>query len=159
MSSLYNWDNGLPAYPLPPQIDPSFSNNNTVDHWQLADAARASESYYWTFSAQRQMSTNTVLEVAYNANVGAHLQTGLVNINQVPTPLWQSYVDRLGVTQAAALFNAQATSALAQSNGIVLPYPQFADPAIQTTQRTSQAPQDSQCNNGLTLHGVPFSAA
>ena len=82
------------------------------------------------------MSTNTVFEVAYNANVGAHLQTGLVNLNQVPTPLWQSYVDRLGVTQAAALFNAQATSALAQSNGIVLPYPQFADPAIQTTQRT-----------------------
>ena len=42
VSSLYNWDNGLPSYPLPPQIDPSFSNNNTVDHWQLADAARAS---------------------------------------------------------------------------------------------------------------------
>jgi carboxypeptidase family protein len=136
VGSLYNWDNGLPSYPLPPQIDPSFSNNNTVDHWQLADAARAPESYYWTFSAQRQMSTNTVFEVAYNANVGAHLQTGLVNINQVPTPIWQSYVDRLGVTQAAALFNAQATSALAQSNGIVLPYPQFADPAIQSTQRT-----------------------
>jgi hypothetical protein len=136
VGSFYNWDNGLPSYPLPPQIDPSFSNNNTVDHWQLADAARAPESYYWTFSTQRQMSTNTVLEVAYNANVGAHLQTGLVNINQVPTAIWQSYVDRLGVTQAAALFNAQATSALAQSNGIVLPYPQFADPAIQTTQRT-----------------------
>jgi hypothetical protein len=83
VSSLYNWDNGLPSYPLPPQIDPSFSNNNTVDHWQLADAARAPESYYWTFSAQRQMSTNTVFEVAYNANVGAHLQTGLVNLNQV----------------------------------------------------------------------------
>jgi len=27
VGSLYNWDNGLPSYPLPPQIDPSFSNN------------------------------------------------------------------------------------------------------------------------------------
>ncbi len=50
VGSLYNWDNGLPSYPLPPQINPSFSNNNTVDHWQLTDAARAPESYYWTFS-------------------------------------------------------------------------------------------------------------
>lgn len=153
VGSLYNWDNGLPAYPLPPQIDPSFSNNNTVDHWQLADAARAPESYYWTFSAQRQLSTNSVFEVAYNANVGAHLQTGLVNLNQVPTAVWQSYVNKLGVTQATALFTAQATSALAQSNGIVLPYPQFADPAIQTTQRTvSQAlrpfPQYLNINTG-----------
>lgn len=136
VGSLYNWDNGLPAYPLPPLIDPSFWNNNTVDHWQPQDAARAPESYYWTFSAQRQLSTNSVFEVACNANVGAHLQAGLVNLNQVPTAIWQSYVNKLGVTQATALFTAQATSALAQSNGIVLPYPQFADPAIQTTQRT-----------------------
>jgi hypothetical protein len=105
------------------------------------------------FSAQRQLSTNSVFEVAYNANVGAHLQTGLVNLNQVPTAVWQSYVNKLGVTQATALFTAQATSALAQSNGIVLPYPQFADPAIQTTQRTvSQAlrpfPQYLNINTG-----------
>src|SRR5262249_2736507 len=109
-------------------------------------------SYYWTFSAQRQLSTNTVFELAYNANVGAHLQTGLVNLNQVPTAIWQSYVDKLGVTQAAALFTALATSPLAQSNGIVLPYPQFADPAIQTQRTVGQAlrpyPQYQAINTG-----------
>ncbi len=139
VGSLYNWDNGLPAYPLPPLIDPSFSNNNNVDHWQLADAARAPESYYWTFSIQRQVSNSTVFEVAYNANVGAHLQTGLVNLNQVPTAIWQSFVNKLGVAGATTLFNAQATSQLAKDNGIVLPYPQFADPAIQRQRTVRQA--------------------
>jgi Carboxypeptidase regulatory-like domain len=139
ITPLYNWDNGLPPYPLPPLIDPSFSNNNTVDHWQPSDAARAPENYYWTFSVQRQLTSSTVLEVAYNASVGAHLQTGLVNLNQVPTAIWNSYVSRLGVDGAAALFRAQATSQLARDNGITLPYPQFSDPAIQQQRSVQQA--------------------
>jgi hypothetical protein len=136
ITKLYNWDEGLPSYPLPPQIDPSFSNNNNVDHWQPSDAARAPETYYWTLSVQRQLTSNTTIEVAYNATVGAHLQTGNVNLNQVPTAIWDSYVNRLGVTNALALFRAEATSPLALANGITLPYPQFADSSIQKTQRT-----------------------
>jgi len=139
ITKLYNWDEGLPSYPLPPQIDPSFSNNNNVDHWQPSDAARAPESYYWTFSAQRQLTSSTTIEVAYNATVGAHLQTGNVNLNQVPTAIWDSYVNKLGITNALNLFRAQATSQLARDNGITLPYPQFADPAIQQQRTVAQA--------------------
>jgi hypothetical protein len=139
VTKLYNWDEGLPPYPLPPLIDPSFSNNNNIDHWQPSDAARAPENYYWTFSVQRQLTPSTVLEVAYNASVGAHLQTGNVNLNQVPTAVWDSYVSRLGVTGALNLFRAQATSQLARDNGITLPYPQFADPAIQQQRTVAQA--------------------
>jgi hypothetical protein len=139
VTRLYNWDNGLPPYPLPPLIDPSFSNNNNIDYWQPQDAARAPETYYWTFSIQRQLASSMVLEVGYNATVGSHLQTGLVNLNQVPTAVWNNYVSRLGVTGAAALFRAQATSQLARDNGIVLPYPQFSDPAIQQQRTVAQA--------------------
>ncbi|HEY2933753.1 MAG TPA: TonB-dependent receptor [Acidobacteriota bacterium] len=139
ITKLYNWDDGLPPYPLPPLIDPSFSNNNNVDHWQLSDAARAPETYYWTFSIQRQLTPATVLEVAYNATVGAHLQTGLVNLNQVPTAVWNSFVSRLGAAGAAALLRAQATSQLARDNGIALPYPQFSDPAIQQQRTVAQS--------------------
>jgi hypothetical protein len=139
ITTLYNWDNGLPPYPLPPQIDPSFSNNNNIDHWQPQDAARGPETYYYTFSIQHQLTPATVLEVAYNSTVGTHLQTGLVNLNQVPTAVWDSYVSRLGAAGARALFNAQATSQLAQDNGIVLPYPNFADPTIQQYRTVAQA--------------------
>jgi Carboxypeptidase regulatory-like domain/TonB dependent receptor-like, beta-barrel len=139
VTSLYNWDNGLPSYPLPPLIDPSFSNNNNIDHWQPQDAARGPETYYYTFSIQHQLTRSTVLEVAYNSTVGTHLQTGLVNLNQVPTAVWDSYVSRLGAAGARTLFAAQATSQLAQDNGVSLPYPNFADPAIQQQRSVAQA--------------------
>src|SRR5262245_29525995 len=139
VTKLYNWDEGLPSYPLPPLIDPGFSNNNNVDYWQPQDVARAPENNYWSFSVQRQLTSATTIEVAYNANVGSRLQTGLVNLNQVPTAIWDSYVSKLGVTGAAALFRAQATSQLALNNGITLPYPQFADPLIQQQRTVAQA--------------------
>jgi hypothetical protein len=139
VTRLYNWDEGLPSYPLPPNLDPSFSNNTDVHHWQLQDAARAPENFYWTLSVQRQVTSSTTLEVAYNASIGTHLQTGLVNLNQVPTPIWDSLVNRLGFTAAAALLRAQATSQLARDNGITLPYPQFADPNIQQVRTVAQA--------------------
>lgn len=139
ITKLYNWDEGLPSYPLPPQIDPSFANNTDVHYWQPEDAARAPEAYNWTFSIQRQLTKSTLIDVAYNAAVGAHLQTGVVNLNQVPTAIWNSYVAKLGVAGAAALFRAQATSQLALDNGITLPYPQFSDPAIQQERTVAQA--------------------
>jgi hypothetical protein len=139
ITSLYNWDDGLPSYPLPPLIDPSFANNTDVHYWQPEDAARAPEAYFWTFSVQRQFTPTTLIEVGYNATVGAHLQTGVVNLNQVPTAIWESYVNKLGVAGATALFNSDATSQLARDNGIVLPYPQFSDPAIQQQRTVAQA--------------------
>jgi hypothetical protein len=139
VTKLYNWDEGLPSYPLPPLIDPSFANNTDVHHWQPEDAARAPEAYFWTFSVQRQVTSSTLIEVAYNATVGAHLQTGLVNLNQVPTAIWDSYVNKLGVAGATALFRSQITSQLARDNGITPPYPQFTDPAIQQQRTVAQA--------------------
>jgi hypothetical protein len=139
VTTLYNWDNGLPSYPLPPLIDPSFSNNNNVDFWQPQDAVRAPESYYWTFSVQRQLTPSTIIEAAYNANVGVHLQSGIVNLNQVPTAVWDGYVNRLGVSAATSLFNAQANSQLAINNGITLPYPQFTNPSVQQQRTVAQS--------------------
>ena len=89
-------DAGVPVpYVLPPLINPSLSNNNDVHHWQLSDAVRAPESLYWTFSIQRQITQNTVVEAIYDAMIGTHLQTGLVNLNQVSTPLFLQYVAQI----------------------------------------------------------------
>jgi hypothetical protein len=129
-------DDGLPPYPLPPRIDPSFSNNNNVDHWQPQDAVRAPENLYWTVSIQRQLSSNTVLEVAYNATVGSHLQAGLVNLNQVPTPILDRLIAQYGAAQALNILRADISSAAAQQAGIRPPYANFTNPQIQRTTRS-----------------------
>lgn len=135
VTPAFRLDNGLPAYPLPPNLDPAFQNNLNVDYWQPQDAVRAPENLYWTFSIQRQLSSNTVLEAAYNASVGTHLQTGLVNINQVPTPILDDLVSRFGAQQAVAILNSPAGGPLAQQAGIGLPYPSFTNSSIQRTTR------------------------
>jgi hypothetical protein len=140
ITPAFKLDQGLPPYPLPPLLDPSFQNNQNVDFWQLSDAVRAPENLYWTFSVQRQLSHNTVLEAAYNATVGTHLQTGLVNINQVPTPLLNRLISQFGAQQAVNILNSTAGSALAEQAGIGLPYANFTNPSIQrTTRNVAQA--------------------
>jgi hypothetical protein len=136
VTPAFRIDDGLPAYPLPPNLDPAFQNNLNVDYWQPQDAVRAPENLYWTFSLQRQLSSSTVLEAAYNASVGTHLQTGLVNINQVPTPILDSLVSRFGAQQAVSILNSAAGGALAQQAGIGLPYANFTNPTIQRTTRS-----------------------
>ncbi len=33
IAPAFNWDAGMPPYQLPPQINPSFANNQNVDYW------------------------------------------------------------------------------------------------------------------------------
>ncbi|MBV6433449.1 MAG: hypothetical protein IANPNBLG_03627 [Bryobacteraceae bacterium] len=139
VTSLYNWDNGLPPYKLPPQIDPTFQNNLNVDFWQLSDAARAPENLFWTASIQRQLSTNTVLEVNYNALMGSHLQAGLVNLNQMPTVYLNDFINRFGAAQAINLLRSDISSPAAQSAGIAPPYPNFTDRSVQSVRTVAQA--------------------
>jgi len=101
---------------------------------------RAPENLYWTLSIQRQLSANTVLEAAYNATLGSHLQTGLVRLNQLPTPVFDSLVARFGPAEAINILRAPVPSALADRAGVQPPYPNFTDPNIQlTTRNVAQA--------------------
>lgn len=108
---------GFPQYPVPPFIDPSFANKDNIPWWQGKEATRAPETNFWNLSIQRQMSQSSVLEIGYNANVGSHLQTQLLNYNQVnPAAL-----DRYGF----ATLNSLVGSAAANAAGIGSPYPTF----------------------------------
>jgi hypothetical protein len=150
VTPTFNWDNGLPPYTLPPSIDPAFSNLNTVDWWQGREATRAPENLFWTFSMQREVFGNTVIQAAYNANVGTHLQTGLLNINQVPTQVFNDLVARLGPTQAIALMNADINSAQARAAGIPIPYPSFATQRVRTVaQALRPYPQYAAISTGV----------
>jgi Carboxypeptidase regulatory-like domain len=139
ISPAFNWDVGLPSYPLPPQINPSFSNNGNTDWWQGTDATRSPETYFWTFSIQRQIHRNIVFEANYNASSGVHLQTGIDNVNQVPMSVVNQLIGQYGATQAINLLNSNITSAAARAANIPIPYPNFTDPTVQRSMTVAQA--------------------
>ncbi|MGI8991517.1 MAG: carboxypeptidase regulatory-like domain-containing protein [Bryobacteraceae bacterium] len=145
-------DNGLPGYQLPPQLNPSFSNNQNVDFWQGQNATRAPENLYWTLSVQRQVTANTLIEVEYNANIGTHLQAGLVNLNQAPTAYLNRFVQQYGAAGALNLLRSNINSPLARAAGIPIPYANFTDPSVQLVETVAQAlrpyPQYQTINTG-----------
>ncbi|HUS07218.1 MAG TPA: TonB-dependent receptor, partial [Bryobacteraceae bacterium] len=126
VTPTFNWDQGLPSYRLPPSIDPAFSNGNTVDWWQGDQPSRAPENLSWTFSVQREALANTVVEIAYNANMGTHLQTGLLNYNQAPTQIMNDLSGRYGPTQALNILRSNITSTTASAAGFSEPFAGFS---------------------------------
>jgi hypothetical protein len=106
-------DEGLPPYVRPPVIDPSFSNGNNTAYWD-GEAVRLPETYQWTLSFQRQLSSTMVLETGYNATVGSHLVAGLKRMNQLPFSVYERY----GRNVLAANMN----SAIARQAGLSRPY-------------------------------------
>ena len=132
-------DQGIPAYPLPPQINPAFSNNLPIDYWNGAEALTPATYDNWTISAQREVRRGMTIEFDYNGSKGSQLQANLLNLNQVPLSAVNDLIARLGPTAAVALLNMQANSPAAVAAGIKIPYPNFTDPAIQTTRSVAQA--------------------
>jgi hypothetical protein len=131
VTPTFKLDQGLPPYKLPPSIDPSFSNGNSVDWWQGQDATRAPENLNWTLTVQRQLAKSMVIEAGYNAAIGTHMQSGILNYNQVPTPIYDRMVAQFGVTQALNILRSNITSATAVSAGIQKPYPSFTGTVAQ----------------------------
>jgi hypothetical protein len=116
ITPAFKLDQGLPSYNRPPSTDPAFSNGNNVAWWNN-QAVRLPESYDWTLSVQRQTSANTVVEVSYNAAIGAHLVAGLLTYNQLPFSAFQRY--------GLSVLQSNIDSAAARNAGIQRPYPSF----------------------------------
>ena len=132
-------DQGLPSYPLPPQLNPSFSNNQNVDYWNGEEAMKPATYDSWTISVQREVRRGMTVELDYNGSRGSRLQANLLNINQVPLSVVNDLISRLGATGAVALLNSQVTSPAAVAAGIKVPYPNFTNPAFQSVRTVAQA--------------------
>ena len=109
--------NGFPTYPIPPFIDPSFANQDNIPWWQGQEATRLPEQNFWNFSIQRQLASATILDVSYNAMMGSHLQTQLLNYDQVNPKFLAQYGN--------TLLNSSVTSPAAVAAGFFAPYPTF----------------------------------
>ncbi len=97
-------------------MNPAFSNGNNTAYWN-DEAVRLPESYDWTLSIQRQLSSSLIFETSYNATIGAHLVSGLLRMNQVPFSAFQRY--------GLSVLQSNITSAAAVAAGIQRPYPSF----------------------------------
>ena len=82
-SSAFNWDAGWPAWPQPPFLVPETLNGSNIPYWQPEDSGRLPEYYSWTLNLQRQLPGRFVVEAGYNAQIGRHLTTNLLSLNQV----------------------------------------------------------------------------
>ncbi len=111
VTPAFNLDQGLPSYPLPPLIDPAFSNNNDVDWFNGQAAARPAQYDSWTVSVQREVRKGLTVELDYNGVYGSKLQSGLLNPNQVPMSVVNDLIARFGPIGARDLLNSQITSA------------------------------------------------
>jgi hypothetical protein len=139
VTPAFNLDQGLPAYPLPPLIDPAFSNNNDVDWFNGQAAARPATYDNWTLSIQREVRRGLTVELDYNGVYGSNLQAGLLNPNQVPMSIVNDLIARIGPTATRDLLNSNITSPAAIAAGIRIPYPNFTDPNVQRSRTVGQA--------------------
>ena len=110
---------GFPSYPIPPFIDPSFSNKDSMPWFQGGEATRPPALHSFNLSIQRQLSSSLLVEVGYNGVLGSHLQTQLLGYNQVNPIYFQKY--------GTAVLNSKVTDAAAVAAGIVPPYPNFVN--------------------------------
>ncbi|MCU1324653.1 MAG: hypothetical protein JWN34_23 [Bryobacterales bacterium] len=106
---------GFPSYPIPPLIDPSVANKDNMPWFQGNEATKLPANDFWNLSIQRQLSQRMLVELSYNGSDGTHLQTQLLNYNQVNPALLNRY--------GFATLNSLVTSAA--SAGIGAPYPTF----------------------------------
>ncbi|MDQ6706707.1 MAG: TonB-dependent receptor, partial [Acidobacteriota bacterium] len=123
ITPAFTLSQGLPPWIAPPFINPSVANGDNSPWWQGHEATRPPEFNNFNFSIQRQLSGSLVLETSYNGVMGSHLQSQLLNIDQVNP----QYLAAFGsVAQSTAVLNSTIGSPLANAAGIGEPYPGFS---------------------------------
>jgi hypothetical protein len=98
---------GLPPWTAPPFINPSVSNGASVSWYQGREGTRPPEDFSINLSIQRQLSSSMVLEASYNGVMGSHLQTGLLQYNQI-NPI---YLKTLGTSVLTSSITSPAAIA------------------------------------------------
>ena len=98
-----------------------FQNGADMPWWQGHEVTRLPEQNSWNLSIQRQLTGSLVLDLSYNGVAGSHLQSGVLNYNQVPF----QYSQRFTNAQLGLRFNDPAQAAQIAALGVQLPYANF----------------------------------
>ncbi len=118
----YTLDAGMPPWTAPPFINPSVSNGTSVAWFQGNETTKLPAYDNVNFSIQRQLGNAVVAEIGYNGVMGEHLQTQLLQYNQLDP----KYLTAFGtVAQSVTVLNSLVGSATANAAGITAPFPGF----------------------------------
>src|SRR5450432_2102876 len=118
----YTLDNGMPPWTAPPFINPSVSNGTSVAWFQGNETTKLPAYDNFTFSVQRQLTNSMVAEIGYNGVAGEHLQTELLQYNQLNPSLLTAFGT---VAQSVTVLNSLVGSPAANAAGIKAPFPGF----------------------------------
>ena len=125
---VFQLSQGVPPWPKPPFIDPTFGNNADVDWWQGQEANRLPQMWSGAFTIQREVFAQTLIEAGYSAIIGTHLIGNLLNYNQVAYNKLPEGANMFTAT-GRALLNTTFGNAnrLVYNAGFGKPYPSFPD--------------------------------
>lgn len=122
LTPTFTLDAGFPPYNVPPFINPAVSNGTNVAWFQGNETTKLPAYDNFSFALQRQFGDSMVAEIGYSGVMGEHLQTSLLDYNQISP----SYLTQFGsVAQSITVLNSQVGSATAIAAGVNAPYPGF----------------------------------
>ncbi|MGC4051917.1 MAG: TonB-dependent receptor [Paludibaculum sp.] len=125
---VFKMSEGIPAWPKPPFIDPTFGNNGDVDWWQGKESNRLPQMWSWSLTAQREFKGGFLLEAGYSAMIGTHLVANLLNYNQLDIntlPASLNVFTNSGRNLLNTTFNN--SNGLVAAAGFTKPYAEFPD--------------------------------
>ena len=132
-SPVFNLDAGLPAVAanrLPPFLDPSFNNLQTVDYIDRSHG-RGGMIQNYSFEVQRELSRDLILNVGYIGTQGHHLRSNLKRFNALDPRFLALPGNLLNTFITAGNFNTALSAAdrqqISQLTGtpFVLPFAGF----------------------------------
>jgi hypothetical protein len=128
LTPTFTMDSGFPPYITPPFINPSVSNGTNVAWFQGDETTKLPAYDNFAFSIQRQLGGSMFAEVGYSGVMGEHLQTELLDYNQISP----GYLTKFGsVAQSTIVLNSKVGSAVANAAGITAPYAGFSGTVAQ----------------------------
>jgi hypothetical protein len=128
ITPTFTLDGGFPPYNVPPFINPAVSNGTNVAWFQGNETTKLPAYDNFNFSIQRQLGGSMVAEIQYSGVMGEHLQTELLDYNQISP----SYLTKFGtVAQSITVLNSQITSTAGKASGVPLPYSTFTGTVAQ----------------------------
>jgi hypothetical protein len=83
VSPAFDWDDGFPAWQVPPFINPGFNAGQSVTWAFENDLGKLPTNYTWNFAVQRALPGQFVLDLTYTGNKGTFLASDRVNYMQI----------------------------------------------------------------------------
>jgi hypothetical protein len=124
LNPLWVLQNGAPAWSQVPNIDPSVGNGSNVPYYNGKTASTPSDELTYAFNIERQMTTNSVLEVGYVGTLASDIQSNILAFNQLNVAKLPASLNPF-TASGRTLLNSLVGGAAANAAGITPPWSGF----------------------------------